>query len=237
VSILTVCRDVCATVGVPLPSSVFAGIAADRTMSEMVSKANEMAQRIATDFRDWTALKTLCVFTGDGVQTAFPLPANYRRMLLTSDVWRSTFGTGPARFVPDANEWMRRGLDSTTAGSRGDWTLMGGAMHFRPALYAGETASFMYLDKNPIALASGGYGERFQSDNDTFRLDERLLKLGLIWQWLADKGQPYAEQMGTYSDALAMASGADSPAPVIVGRLPISAAVTIAYPWEAPTPP
>ena len=27
-------------------------------------------------------------YTGDGVTTAFDLPANYKRMLLTSNVWR-----------------------------------------------------------------------------------------------------------------------------------------------------
>ena len=35
-------------------------------------------------------------------------------------------------------------------------------------------------------------------------IDERLLKLGMIWQWKANKGSPYAEDMGTYSDALVM---------------------------------
>jgi hypothetical protein len=233
VTITTVIRDVCATVGVPLPSSIFAGIAADRTMQEMVAKANELAQRIATDFRDWTALKTQCVFVGDGVQTAFPLPANYRRMTLTSNVWRSS-GSGPMRFIPDADEWLQRGVPGSWGSTWGEWTMLGGAMHLRPALTLGETASFIYIDKNPIALASGGYGEAFQSDNDTFRLDERLLKLGLIWAWLESKGQPYAEAMGTYSDALAMAAGADSPAPIIVGTLPISHGMFGPQTWIGP---
>ena len=32
----------------------------------------------------------------------------------------------------------------------------------------------------------------------------------MIWQWKANKGSPYAEDMGTYSDALVMIGGADS---------------------------
>jgi hypothetical protein len=65
-----------------------------------------------------------------------------------------------------------------------------------------------------------------------------VLKLGMIWQWKAQKGSPYAEDMGTYGDALTIAMGHDSPAPIIVGRKPISASSTVgvAYPWPVPTP-
>jgi len=57
-TLLTVVKDVCAAVGVTLPgASVFSNISSNRTMQEMVSLANEMAQRIAYDNRDWTALR------------------------------------------------------------------------------------------------------------------------------------------------------------------------------------
>ena len=46
-TLLTVVKDVCATVGVQVPSTVFGGIANNRTMQEMLALANEMAQRIA----------------------------------------------------------------------------------------------------------------------------------------------------------------------------------------------
>jgi hypothetical protein len=65
-------------------------------------------------------------------------------------------------------------------------------------------------------LSGGGYGDQFTNDGDVFRIDERLLKLGMIWQWKANKGSPYAEDMGTYSDALVNIAGADTPAPIIV---------------------
>ena len=41
--------------------------------------------------------------------------------------------------------------------------------------------------------------------------------------------------MGTYGDALTYAMGHDSPAPIILGRKPISAAANMAYPWTVPT--
>ena len=267
-TLLSVIKDVCATVGVALPQSVFSNLTGNRTMQEMLSLANEMAQRIAYDSRDWTKLRTLATLTGDAAWTgvplsslpadqvwvggtqAFNLPANYKRMLLTSNVWRSTSTQTPMRFIPDTEEWMRRRAANASDNAWGEWTIMGGKIHVWPIMHAVkpaipgpplvpavpvETAYFSYLDKNCIDLASGGRGDQFMADTDSFTLDERVLKLAMIWQWKAQKGSPYAEDMGTYGDALTMAMGHDSPAPIILGRQPISASARVAYPWALPT--
>ena len=251
-TLLSVVKDVCAAVGVIQPVSIFSGITGNRTMQEMLSLANEMAQRIAYDGRDWTKLRATAVLTGDGVltdegwvgTTAFSLPANYKRMLLNSNVWRSTSSQTPMRFISDTEEWMHRRA-GWSDDSSGEWTMYGGKIHIYPVMsafvpavpavpedigppyvpaqparpaVAATTAYFAYLDKNCIDLAGGGRGDVFQTDLDTFTLDERVLKLGMIAQWKAQKGSPYAEDMGTFGDALTMASGHDSPAPIIIGR-------------------
>jgi hypothetical protein len=309
-TLLTVIQSVCPVVGVLVPQTVFANIAANRTMQEMVALANEAAQTIAWDTREWTALKTTTTFVGDGINEAFNLPANYRRMLLKSNVWRSTQTQWPMRFVPDADEWLQRRA-STYYDSSGEWTIYGGQMHIQPIMAApvtkpaplpplppawavatdyivsqvvsdpvdstvwtvavahtsaatgtfaddrlanptywtatilpvpppivispAQTATFNYLDKNCIKLASGGYGDRFMADGDSFRLDERLLKLAMIWRWKSQKGTAYAEDMSTYGDALNALSGADQPAPIIIGRVPMMRGVSLAYPWPVPT--
>ena len=244
-TLLSVIKDVCATVGVVVPTSIFSNITANRTMQEMLSLANEMAQRISYDYRDWTALKAVATFPGatyvdpiDGLtklQTAFNLPANYKRLLLTSNVWRSTSTHQPMRFVPDSDEWLVRRTANATDSAWGEWTIMGGKIYIWPVMPVGQTAYFTYLDKNCIDLNSGGRGNEFMNDLDTFTLDERLLKLGMLWQWKAQKGSAYAEDMGTYGDALTYAMGHDQPAPIILGSKPMSAAANIAYPWPVPT--
>src|SRR5580765_7185556 len=100
-TVLSVVKDVCTAAGVLVPASVFSNISANRTMQEMLSLANEMAQRIAYDNRDWTRFKTTATYIGDGVATSFSLPVNYKRMLLTANVWRSTSALFPMRFIPD----------------------------------------------------------------------------------------------------------------------------------------
>jgi hypothetical protein len=234
-SLIQVVRDVCAVVGVAAPTSVLAAISTNRTMFEMLACANEMAQRIAYDTRDWTMLRTSATLVGDGAYvpplpdplavwtgtSGFDLPANYKRMLLTSNVWRSTDTQQPMSFYPDTDEWLqRRAADE--GDNLGEWTIYGGQIHIDPIMAVGVSARFSYLDKNCINLASGGVSDRFASDNDTYRLDERLLKLGMIFNWKKDKGSPYAENMGEYSDAIATAMGHDKPAPIIVGGRPMS---------------
>jgi hypothetical protein len=234
-TLLTVVQDVCAAVGVTIPTSVFSNITANRTMQEMLALANEMAQRIAYDTRDWTVLRKTNVFTGDGIKQAFDLPANYKRMLITSNVWRSTSALQPMRFIPDSDEWLRRRANNYTE-AWGEWTMQGGQMLIWPVMATGVTASFIYLDKNCVTLKSGGVGDKFVDDGDSFLLDERPFKLGMITFWKAGKGTPYAEDMGTYGDALTIAMGHDQPAPILVGRKPISLNTTVAYPWPVPTP-
>ena len=200
----------------------------------MLALANEMAQRIAYEYRDWTRFRTTHTLTGDGVTTAFDLPSDYKRMLLTSNVWRSTSTMSPMSFIPDTDDWLRRRSGDVSDTSWGEWTMMGGQLHLFPALADDETAYFPYMHKNCVVLAGGGFGDEFIADGDAFALDERLLKLGMIFQWKAQKGSAYAEDMGTYGDALSMEMGHDSPAPIIIGRRPISACHSTAYPWATP---
>jgi hypothetical protein len=202
-------------------------------MQEMLALANEMAQRIAYEYRDWQKLKTTQTYAGNGVITAFNLPANYQRMLLSSNVWRSTSQLLPMTFVPDTDEWLNHRLRGYT-GSYGEWTLLGGQLHIYPVMPVGESAYFAYLDKNCITLNGGGVGDAFQNDLDSFILGDRLLKLGMIWQWKANKGGSYAEDMGTFGDALSVSMGHDAPAPIIVGRRPIAADARTAYPFVTP---
>jgi hypothetical protein len=234
-TLLSAVKAVCSVVGVATPTSVFSNIVGNRTMQEMLDLANEMAQRIAYDNREWTKFKKTATYAGDGTVTAFDLQVDYKRMLLTSQVWRSTSYLTPMRFVPDMDEWLNRRARNIYD-AWGEWIIFGGQLHIAPVMGADITAYHTYLDKNCIALNSGGVGDNFMSDNDSFLLDERVLKLGMIWQWKANKGSPYAEDMGTYETALASVAGRDQPSPIFVGRTTSAYAARTAYPYPVPTP-
>jgi hypothetical protein len=233
-SLLTVVQDVCATVGVQIPTSIFSNISNNRTMQEMLTLANEMASRIAYDTRDWQLLRKVQTMAGDGVKTAFDMPIDYKRMLLTANVWRSTNNLTPMRFVPDTDNWLQRRA-MNIYDNFGEWTLLGGQMLIAPTMGSGVTAYYAYLSNKCVNLAAGGTGTAFLADGDSFLLDERSFKLGMIWQWKAQKGAPYQEDLGTYGDALTTAMGHDSPGPILIGRTPIAATARVTYPFPVPT--
>jgi hypothetical protein len=214
-SLLEVVQDVCEVVGVERPTTVFGQISSNRTMQEMLACANEIAQRIAGDTREWTQMKAVGTFTGPGQQ--YNPPVDFKRLLLTTEFWRSNQTLYPMRFVSDLNEWIQRRARNYTD-SRGEWIYHTGKFSLWPPLEPADTATFSYLAKNCIFLFSGGVGDRFTQDGDQFILEERLLKLGMVFQWKMNKGSPYAEDMGTWFDALAMAFGTNKPSPIIVGR-------------------
>jgi hypothetical protein len=226
-TIQSVIKEVCSFVGVrPPQGSVIQNPLVDRTSWEFVNLANEMAQRIGYDTRDWTTLRKLCIFPGDGVVASFSMPSDYQRMLLTSNVWRSSNVTTPLSFIPDPDEWTRKEMQGHTIPT-GEWIITGDEMFIRPTLAAGETAKFWYLRNTPVRLNSGGFGKEFVNDADAFVLQERLLKLAMIWQWKAHKGATYAEDLANYEDALAKVAGADKPSPILVDG-PVNTAIDYA---------
>jgi hypothetical protein len=233
-TLLEIVQSVCAVVGVARPTSVFGGINANRTMFEMLELANETAQRIAYDTREWGFLTIRGEIIGDGISQDYNLPNNFKRFLLTSNLWRGASPSSPMRFIPDPDEWVRRRLSNMTE-SFGEWRFYTSQISIVPILAMGEKVTFTYLDKNCIMPMGNPdlFADVFQNDTDKWRLDDRLLKLGMIWAWKAQKGSPYAEDMANYQEALSYVSGADKPAPIIIGRMPISAAVNVALPWPS----
>lgn len=229
-ALLSVCQDVALTVGVEVPTVVAAGTT--RTARELLSLANGMAQRIAYDSRDWSALKTLATFTGDGVLTQFALPTDYKRMLKDTRLLSSTAPHYPLTHYPSSDDWLALQAQGYTP-PFGGWTIIGSNVQVSPALANAATIKFYYLSKYPVTASTGQVTKtEFSADTDLFRLDERLLKLGMIWQWKANKGAPYAEDMATFEDALANVAGADRGSLALRDRKRFSRAVTnIAYPY------
>ena len=237
-TIQSVVIEVCGFVGVRAPpGTIFTTPTQDRTMWEMVQLANEMAQRISYDTAEWTKLRKRASFAGDGTVTSFPLPPDFQRMLKTAQVWRSNFAAAPMTFIPDPDDWLRREVQNYLTSTCGEWTIEGGEMQIRPAPASGETIQFYYLRNTCVNHWTGtGYdpADRFVIDLDTFVLPERLLKLGMIWQWKAYKGGSYAEDIANYEDALATIAGYDKPAPIVIGGQPMSAVMSSYY-GQTPT--
>lgn len=149
---------------------------------EICDLGNEVAAD-AMKANDWRALTREWVITGDGATKAWMLPTDYDRMLLTGSVLRA---------------------------SCGQWSVLAERMQIWPELAAGEMASVFYITRDVVRKANTDPSPVFTADDDTFRLDDRLLTLGLIWRWKAMKGLDYSEDMANYERLLSQIAGREA---------------------------
>lgn len=228
-TLLTVAQEVCPFIGLEVPAAIVGS--GEREHIELLALANEMAKRIAFDGHDWTKLKTLATLTGNGSAETFSYPANYKRMLKKAQLWPSGSPFAPLRHYPDSDQWLGMQVQNFQA-IVGGWTLLGDTIGIRPAMANGATAKFYYITDLIVSPNTPGTNKAaFTLDNDSFRLDERLLKLGMIWQWKANKGRPYSEDMTNFEEALGTAVGADKGSNLlVVGAVRTPVGVEFAFP-------
>lgn len=208
------------------PISVFA----DQTTftAEMGELATETAVSIAKEY-DWRVLTKLGTLTGDASSTEFSLPPDYDRMPLKAALHSNAFLTATFRQARDLDEWLFI-KDNVPSGVPGNWVILGGKMQIFPAMPASQTARFYYISKSIISN-DGTPKSAFDKDSDVFALPERLLVLGLIWRWRAQKRLEYAEDMRNFEIALSQEILRDKGSSVItVGRRRYPGNVHEAYP-------
>ena len=225
-SLLSVCQNVCTVIGLDIPDAVAS--ATDREYVELLAVANEMAARIANG-HEWQKLSAVQTMTGDGVREDFDLPDNFDRMLVKAQVWSSSLETALSP-ISDLDRWLELDVQSFDFVVNA-WTIYGGQMHIKPALGSCVTAKFFYQTDEIVSSGGGALKKQFDADDDVFRLDERLLELGTIWQWRAHKGLPYAEDMATYEATLAREVMRDKGSKMLrIGSVRMPRDVRTAYP-------
>ena len=223
---LSVAKEVAKKVGIAVPDALASST--DREHVELLSVMNEMAERIARG-HDWQIFNTIATITGDGTTEAHELPSDYDRMLVKSQVWSSSLET-PLSPISSRDRWLQLDIQSFDFVINA-WIIYGGQMHIKPALASGVTAKYFYQSNLIISPSSGSNKVAFTADDDTFRLDEQLLKLGVIWQWRENKGLPYAEDMANYEELKARLVARDKGSRMLrVGRVRYPVDVNIAYP-------
>jgi len=227
-TVLTAIQAACVKLAIdPIPSAVYS--ATTRDMVEMKAMANEVARQIA-EAHDWSMLKGFHTITGDGSDTDFALPSDYDRMVKDARLWSSTNTGIPLEQVKSMDDWLAYDLQSFFP-SYGAWIIFGGQINIKPARAVGETVKFPYVGNKIVTAADTSTKAAFTADTDVFRLPERLLTLGIIWNWKSAKAIDYAEEMASYNDALSEAVSKDrGPSIIVVGRQRVSGG-NPSYPW------
>ena len=214
-TVLSVVQNAATQIAMDVPSQVFGN--PSRDMVEMRALLNEVARQIA-DEAEWSILLKTHTITGDGATEDFALPSDFRRMVKDARLWSSVVTTTPLTHILSVDKWLGMDTQDFTI-LYGAWIVYGGEMHIKPARATGETVKFFYQSCNLVKPDTGPAKKEFTADDDTFILPERLLTLGVVWNWKQRKGLDYAEPLSLYQDALAQAIGADKgPGIIKVGQ-------------------
>ena len=175
--------------------------------------ANEVAEDIAKS-ADWQRLTKLYTVDGDGATEAFPLPDDYDRMTQGVGVHSSKWFDRRYENAETLDRWLD--LRILAPGfPPGYWIILDNQFQVIPNISTGDDAEFYYQSKWIVHPATGPNKTEFTQDDDEFILSDRLLTLGIIWRWKAMKGQPYAEDMQSYQEALSQEQTRDRGARVI----------------------
>ncbi|XUM19750.1 hypothetical protein ACRAVF_18975 [Bradyrhizobium oligotrophicum S58] len=230
-TILSVCQDAAVELNRAQPTSVFTNT--DPFAAELRLAAKKTAESLIAEEHDWRDLTFLATCQGDASTTVFPLSTvapGWERMIKDVKLHSLRFRTATFRPARDLDEWLFI-KDNLLVGSPGNWVLLNGAVQIFPPMPTSDTARFYYIS-NQYAYSAGGVAQSsFLADTDTFALPEKLLQLGIIWRWRANKRLEYAEDLKNYEIAKASAMGKDKGSQaIVVGRQRASRANDVAYP-------
>jgi hypothetical protein len=227
---LTVVQQACVeSLGLKKPDSLFSGDDS-RELQELQYILQNASKEICREY-DWQVLKRLETITGDGSAASYNLPTSYLRMVSDAKLWSSRL-SAPLRHVVSSDEWL--GLDvQGDLPTFGAWHMYADTIKFNPAPSSGEIIKYFYIDNRRVIDRTGDQKINFDEDEDTFQLDEYLLKLCLIWKWKEYKGLAYAEAQATYARELERQIARDGGGKkIIVGTVRMPAGYDTSYPYN-----
>lgn len=225
-TVLSVAADVCLVIGLDQPDVLMAST--DREYQELARVAKDMAHMIATSF-DWQSLQAIKTYTGDGIAEAFDLPDDYDRMVEGAQMWSSRW-IWAFNHIANPDEWLEMLVVPYTF-INGNWIIYGDQFHYLPLMQTTETVKFWYVSNNLAKAANGTPKETFTADDDTFRLPEKLLELGMIYKWRQNKGLPYEDTQADFQKEMLDQMRKDAGARGIVrGTARIGRGVRLAFP-------
>lgn len=181
--------------GFEVPSSFFGNgnLTARQCLSLVLREGNtlERAHR-------FTDLITSYTFSTASGTANYDLPSDFRAFANMSQ-WDRT-NSRPMMGPTPGFIWqfLKSGIASGSTIER--WfRVQGGDFYIHPTPTSTDTIAFDYYSKNWITKQSDSSNVRdFYSDNDTCRIDEDLITLGLKWRFLQAKGMPFEAEYREY---------------------------------------
>jgi hypothetical protein len=206
----TMLNDVVDQIGVARPSSYISGT--DQTARTLVALANSEGLTLARKI-DWTnlvkeATHTTLAAESQGTLESIIDGGEDFDYIVNDTLWDRT--QIYRNMGPNSPQSWQRVKANVSVGPYSAFRIWDGTLYLYPAPPAGNTLAFEYKTKHWVENAAGDTSyERWNADTDVSRLDEDLMKLGIIWRFKQSKGFDYAEDMRTYELEVAKAMARD----------------------------
>lgn len=212
-SLLTIVSDVSKQLAIGVPSAVAAS--SDTQTRQFLRLANLEGRELARRF-NWSILTEETTFTTLAAETQVTvttLAADFLR-IIDKTMWNRS-QSQPVWGPLSPQQWQAKKASAAQAGFGNWFRIRENLLLFFPTPTAGETVAFEYISKNWAASSAGTPKEEFTADDDVSRIDEEIIKLGVLWRFLANKGADYAEEFRAYEQALHDIFGPDGSNPTI----------------------
>lgn len=208
-SLLSMIGEVRKSMGFPAPTAVMSST--DTMILELLAMANTSGQDLV-DVYAWQEITKECVFTAtaaynQGDFDTLCTDADFNR-ISNNTLWnRSAIqqAMGPVTGV----EWQSDVAFQAAAPSP-KFRIWQGSLWLGPVgslPTAGDTWAFEYISNNWCEGQAGTGQSEWLADTDVGILDEKLMKLDIIWRWKASKSLEYADDLANFQDNLNLRMG------------------------------
>ena len=206
-TLLQICKDAADELSINRPSAIVGSSSTDA--QKLLRYCNRVGYRLMKGVV-WQGLRKEQTFTGvaSETQTAI-LPSDFDRFI-PETFWDRTnvhLISGPV----SAAQWQSLKANSYSDSTRPKFAYRGNAVLIIPTLGGGESLAFEYVSSNWAQSAASAAQSKFQADTDTALIDEELITLGVIFEYLDGEGQPTAKALAEYEDRLNTLIANDQP--------------------------
>lgn len=225
-SYLSIVQRSCALLTLPQPTTVVDST--DRNVQQIGALASEVGEELAR-LHDWQALTREYTFStlAQEDQTG-AVPADWDRFIANSFYNRSTRREVMGPITPQ--QWQAIKAYPQINSVFLAYRERDGAFLITPVPPADNTIAYEYVSANWVIHPDESEGTEFTEDADTTYLDERLIRLGIVYRFKQAKGLDYGKDEDIYRREVQKLSGKDGGS----GKINISGHTT--WNWAANIP-
>lgn len=213
-SLLSLIQAVCNTpgVGIAEPSTVVNS--GDVSIDELLELANQEGQELSRQ-HDWAVLlKEQTFSTSAAAAQTGAIPSDFDRFINDSIYNRTTDRKLIGPISPQ--QWQAIQANGTVSTVIQSFRIRGTDFLITPTPSAGQTIAFEYVSKNWCESSGGTDQSAWAADTDVGLLDERLMKLGIVYRWRKKRGFSWQDAFEEYTTEWMKAAGRSGGAPTLM---------------------